>query len=195
MCGSYRRLMSHVTQTAGRFKRLDLADPAPPRCEVQRAARGGGAAAAMRRGDGAAGAGAQESEFMTLMRQASQEAQAAFGNGAVYLERYVQNPRHIEFQVLADKYGTAIHLFERDCSIQRRNQKLLEEAPSPALTPEVPPPPPSPPTHTHARTLFTPLAVRATPSICHSPARLYLPRPAVDCSVNDDPAPASIKRH
>eukprot|EP00210_Caulerpa_lentillifera_P004160 g3966.t1 len=78
-----------------------------------------------------------ESHLIPLLRQAQQEAQAAFGNGDVYIERYVQNPHHIEFQILADQHGNAVHLFERDCSIQRRNQKLLEEAPSPVLTPEV----------------------------------------------------------
>lgn len=76
-------------------------------------------------------------EFLSLLKQAQQEAEAAFGNGNVYLERFVKDPRHIEFQVLADKFGNVVHLGERDCSIQRRNQKLLEEAPSPALTPEV----------------------------------------------------------
>lgn len=78
----------------------------------------------------------EEKDFVRLMQQAQQEAEAAFGNNGMYLERFVQNPRHIEFQVLADMHGNVVHLGERDCSIQRRNQKLLEEAPSPALSPE-----------------------------------------------------------
>ena len=76
----------------------------------------------------------EESEFPRLFQIAQREAEAFFGNPSVYLEKFIENPRHIEFQILADSYGNVIHLGERDCSIQRRHQKLLEEAPSPFLT-------------------------------------------------------------
>jgi acetyl-CoA carboxylase biotin carboxylase subunit len=76
-----------------------------------------------------------EDELGRALEAASTEAAAAFKDGSVYLERYVESPRHIEIQVLADEYGNCIHLGERECSIQRRHQKLLEEAPSPVLSP------------------------------------------------------------
>lgn len=79
----------------------------------------------------------EEADLAPLFAAAQGEADAAFGNPGVYLEKFVQKPRHIEFQILADSYGNAIHLGERECSIQRRHQKLLEEAPSSALTPEL----------------------------------------------------------
>lgn len=79
----------------------------------------------------------EESDFIKLFQAAQGEAEAAFGNSGVYLEKFIECPRHIEFQILADSYGNVIHLGERDCSIQRRHQKLLEEAPSPALSQEL----------------------------------------------------------
>lgn len=78
-----------------------------------------------------------DSELAPLFAAAQGEAEAAFGNSGVYLEKFVQKPRHIEFQILADSYGNVVHLGERECSIQRRHQKLLEEAPSTALTPKL----------------------------------------------------------
>ena len=73
-------------------------------------------------------------ELPHALKTAQREAEAAFGVGDVYLEKYIESPRHIEFQVLGDQYGSVIHLGERECSIQRRHQKLLEESPSPALS-------------------------------------------------------------
>jgi acetyl-CoA carboxylase biotin carboxylase subunit len=78
-----------------------------------------------------------EADFIDLFRAASNEALAGFGNGECYLEKLVINPRHIEFQVIADNHGHYVHLGERDCSMQRRNQKVIEECPSALLTPEM----------------------------------------------------------
>jgi acetyl-CoA carboxylase, biotin carboxylase subunit len=78
----------------------------------------------------------QESQLEALMLQAGSEAKAAFGDATVYIEKYLGDPRHIEFQVFGDGRGNAVHLGERDCSLQRRHQKVLEEAPSPVITPE-----------------------------------------------------------
>ncbi len=79
----------------------------------------------------------KEEDFISMFEAATQEAKRFFGRGDAFIEKYVQNPRHIEVQVMADKYGNVIHLGERDCSIQRRHQKVVEIAPSPRLNPEV----------------------------------------------------------
>ncbi len=76
------------------------------------------------------------SEFAQQMERAISEATSAFGDGSVFIEKYVTRPRHIEFQIFGDQYGNMVHLFERECSIQRRHQKVIEEAPSAILTPE-----------------------------------------------------------
>jgi pyruvate carboxylase subunit A len=78
-----------------------------------------------------------ENDFISQMERAISEATSAFGDGSVFVEKYVTSPRHIELQVLADKHGNYLHLFERECSVQRRHQKVVEEAPSTVLTPEL----------------------------------------------------------
>jgi propionyl-CoA carboxylase alpha chain len=78
-----------------------------------------------------------EAEFDEQLERAVSEAKSSFGDSSVFIEKYITNPKHIEIQVLGDKHGNIIYLFERECSVQRRHQKVVEEAPSPVLTPEV----------------------------------------------------------
>jgi acetyl-CoA carboxylase biotin carboxylase subunit len=77
-----------------------------------------------------------EAHLSNALQLTQQEAQTVFGDGTVYMEKYLENPRHVEIQVMADQHGNAIHLGERDCSTQRRHQKVIEEAPAPGITPE-----------------------------------------------------------
>ncbi|HPM91789.1 MAG TPA: acetyl-CoA carboxylase biotin carboxylase subunit, partial [Bacteroidales bacterium] len=79
----------------------------------------------------------EENEILNAIRAARSEARSAFGDDSVYIEKYIESPHHIEFQILADNHGNTIHLFERECSVQRRHQKVVEETPSPLLTPSV----------------------------------------------------------
>ena len=79
----------------------------------------------------------KEEDIKAAIRGAKSEAQTAFGDDSLYIEKYIESPHHIEFQVLADQHGDAVHLFERECSVQRRHQKVVEETPSPIMTPEI----------------------------------------------------------
>ena len=79
----------------------------------------------------------RKEEMIPGIRRARSEALSAFGDDSVYIEKYIESPHHIEFQILADRHGNTLHLFERECSIQRRHQKVIEETPSPLMTPEL----------------------------------------------------------
>jgi acetyl-CoA carboxylase biotin carboxylase subunit len=109
--------------------------------EVLRIARDVGYPVLIKAAGGGGGRGMRvvhtEAALLSSVEMTKTEAQSAFGNPMVYMERYLQKPRHIEFQVLADEHGNAIHLGERDCSMQRRHQKVLEEAPAPGLDPKL----------------------------------------------------------
>jgi acetyl-CoA carboxylase biotin carboxylase subunit len=106
--------------------------------EAARAAHAAGWPVILKADAGGGGRGmrlcADEQALRAAFGQAAGEAQSAFGNGAIYVEKYLTGGRHIEVQVLGDRYGNAVHLYERDCSVQRNHQKLVEESPSPALT-------------------------------------------------------------
>lgn len=78
-----------------------------------------------------------EKDIISSIRAAQSEARAAFGDDAIYIEKYIESPHHIEFQILGDNFGNVIHLFERECSVQRRHQKVVEETPSPLMTPGI----------------------------------------------------------
>jgi len=112
-------------------------EPLAPDADARAAARGIGYPLMLKAVRGGGGKGMrlvrQEDELESALRMARNEAAAAFGDSAIYLERYVAEPRHIEIQVLADDHGHVIHLGERECSIQRRHQKLVEECPSPVV--------------------------------------------------------------
>jgi acetyl-CoA carboxylase biotin carboxylase subunit len=117
------------------------ADPLQDADEARRMAAEVGYPVILKAAAGGGGRGmrivANEAELAGQLATAREEAEKAFGDGSVYLEKYLVEPRHIEFQVFGDHHGSAIHLGERECSIQRRHQKLIEESPSPALTPEL----------------------------------------------------------
>lgn len=109
--------------------------------EAKRIAKGIGFPILIKASAGGGGKGMRvvekEKDLEDQMKRAISEAESAFGDGSVFIEKYVTSPRHIEIQVLADKHGNTLHLFERDCSIQRRHQKVVEEAPSVVLTEEI----------------------------------------------------------
>ncbi|MBQ8841638.1 MAG: acetyl-CoA carboxylase biotin carboxylase subunit [Ruminiclostridium sp.] len=115
-----------VVETLGEAKKISAEVGYP----VLVKASAGGGGRGIRRAD-------SEEELEAAITAAKQEAKQFFGNDDIYIEKFIVNPRHVEIQIIADEHGNAVHLGERDCSCQRRNQKVLEESPSPVMTPEL----------------------------------------------------------
>ena len=115
-------------------------DPVPDAGHAIRIADGIGYPIMLKAVSGGGGKGMRmverEADMASAFERASSEALSAFGDGSVYIEKLIRNPRHIEFQILGDRHGNTVHLNERECSIQRKHQKLIEESPSPVMTPE-----------------------------------------------------------
>src|SRR6185369_11769775 len=116
-------------------------DPIASDREAQKIAAGVGYPIMLKASGGGGGKGLRfvksEEELGSALRNTRSEALAAFGDDSIYIEKFVENPRHIEIQVMADRHGNAIYLGERECTIQRRHQKVIEESPSPIMTPDL----------------------------------------------------------
>jgi len=138
-----RRLMEQagVPVVPGALLPLPRKDGSLPAAEVRAAAEAVGFPVMVKAAFGGGGKGMRlvrdPDAVVAAGEAAAREALKAFGNGTVYLERFIERPRHVEFQIFGDHHGGAVHLFERECSVQRRHQKIIEETPSPALTPEL----------------------------------------------------------
>jgi len=141
------RAMGEKTAARERMAKAGVAvvpgttEPVPDPAAAVRAAQTIGYPVMLKAVAGGGGRGMREAgsahDLTTLFRQASSEAKSAFGDGSLYLEKLIERPRHVEVQILADRHGRTLHLGERECSVQRRHQKLIEESPSPAVSPEL----------------------------------------------------------
>ena len=138
-----RRLMEEagVPVVPGALLPLPRQDGSLPADEVRAAAASVGFPVMVKAAFGGGGKGMRlvrdPDTIVAAGEAAAREALKAFGDGTVYLERFIEQPRHVEFQIFGDRHGGAVHLFERECSVQRRHQKIIEETPSPALTPDL----------------------------------------------------------
>src|SRR5512145_595840 len=136
-----KTLARKTVQAAGVPVVPGTVEPIATEDEVLRVAREIGFPVMLKATAGGGGKGLRlvraESELASSLRMAKSEAKSAFSDDSVYIEKYIENPRHVEIQILGDRHGNYVHLFERECSIQRRHQKVIEESPSVLITPGI----------------------------------------------------------